>query len=330
MPKIEWLGTPIGCPCFFSQVPSLVPEPDEPDTVGQVRLRSPSQGLVPLQQMFRFPKPQLLLPPHRTPQLREPPGQWTFAVSVGGRMIGTCGPARMDTINAQPSAKAVYNAIIYAQYAFQECPDVLSRARDAYQRTRDAVVIGVRRNGVFRFSYPLVSRELAGLPESQQQEEEQVEPDTVGQLVLRSPSQGLVPGGALRTPYPAPRAPQLRSPSQERTRPCTGTMSMNEGHVHYIYRFAALSITPVPGVTLDISFAPASYGTVQISWQDVRAGVAKSYVTTEQNGHTHTLLLSAGDLAGLHAGKTLTKQTSRDARPGGRQHTHTVTISCRA
>lgn len=181
MPKIEWLGTPIGCPCFFSQVPSLVPlVPEEPDTVGQVRLRSPGQGLV------------------------------------------------------------------------------------------------------------------------------------------------------LRTPYPAPRVPQLRTPPV-RTLPCPGTMSRNEDHVHFIpLEVNAFTLLPEVPASYGIEFSAWLQGSVQISWQDVRAGVAKSYVTTEQHGHTHVLLLTAGELATLRSGGRITKQTSRNARPGSRQHTHTVTISCRA
>lgn len=138
-------------------------------------------------------------------------------------------------------------------------------------------------------------------------------PEGLGQITLRTPS-----GTTLFPRFPQPRrAPQLRTPPA-RTLPCRGTLSFAEGHTHYIFL-----LTQTPG------FLPVAFnGMVYISWQDVRANVDKSYVTTVQNNHTHTLLLTAAEFSTLRSGGSITKQTSISAAPGGRRHTHTVTLTC--
>src|SRR6266542_2940027 len=145
---IQWLGTPTTA-----------------NELGQVTLRSPTRPVI-----FSWG-----LPINRGPILHEPPGQWTFAISVGGRLIGTCGPARNDTANAPVIAAGLYNTFVggsrpfpiwTGMFNYPNCPDVISSARSAYQRTGGAVTIAASRNGVFRFTYPNPRFLLAGLPES--------------------------------------------------------------------------------------------------------------------------------------------------------------------
>src|SRR6266542_4443650 len=145
---IQWLGTPTTA-----------------NELGQVTLRSPTRPVI-----FSWG-----LPINRGPILHEPPGQWTFAISVGGRLIGTCGPVRNDSSFALSIASSLYSSIVPgvvpigiplyvgSTFNYPNCPDVLSLARSDYQRTGGAVKIAVSRNGVFRFTYP--SFLLAGLPE---------------------------------------------------------------------------------------------------------------------------------------------------------------------
>jgi hypothetical protein len=108
-------------------------------------------------------------------------------------------------------------------------------------------------------------------------------------------------------------------------------VSYSVDHTHCIY-------LPAP-ISTNILFRPpyeecllgaGGVGVSVIPGTDITAGIAKTYSMTIGNDHRHTLSLSAADFAALRAGQTITKQTSRDARPGGRQHVHTVTISCRA
>ncbi len=151
---IQWLGTPATA-----------------NELGQVTLRSPSRILNPQPPTISW----VWGSPIRGPVLHEPPGQWTFAISVGGRLIGTCGPVRNDSSFALSIASSLYSSIVPgvvpigiplyvgSTFNYPNCPDVLSLARSDYQRTGGAVKIAVSRNGVFRFTYP--SFLLAGLPE---------------------------------------------------------------------------------------------------------------------------------------------------------------------
>jgi hypothetical protein len=114
-------------------------------------------------------------------------------------------------------------------------------------------------------------------------------------------------------------------------------MSVSEGHTHRIY--ASLISFPTttqpllpdraehdaPGVPLNIQFSEWS---VAIPRLDVNAGAQKTYTTTLDDGHTHTLTLTAADMQALRSGGTVRKQTSRDNRQGGRPHTHEVVVSC--
>src|SRR6266542_4120667 len=128
-------------------------------------------------------------------------------------------------------------------------------------------------------------------------------------------------------PIPAPfvrNPPVLRTPPT-RTLPCSGTLSLSEGHVHSI--FAYQTVNPLTNLQVQI---PSIYyeGIVQVSWQDVRANVAKSYTTTSQNNHIHQLQLTAADFSLLRSGGTVTTVTSVNRAPSGRLHTHTVILSC--
>lgn len=165
MTTIQWLGAPRTA-----------------GELGQVRLLSPQRRLTtPTAAQRRFvPLPVAPIPTQvfeetsLVPTLREPPGQWSFEILVGGRSQGTCGPTRMDLPSARVFAQNTVATIAYSPgtsiigsgfYATPNCPDVLKRAREAYLRTRGAVTIAASRNGVFRFTYPAATREVAGVPE---------------------------------------------------------------------------------------------------------------------------------------------------------------------
>jgi hypothetical protein len=53
-----------------------------------------------------------------------------------------------------------------------------------------------------------------------------------------------------------------------------------------------------------------------------------NFRTTFDNNHSHLVYLTTDNITALRAGQTITKKTSSNARPGGSQHSHTVTISC--
>jgi hypothetical protein len=142
---------------------------------------------------------------------------------------------------------------------------------------------------------------------------------------LRTPSRIVQPTTDAELNVFARNVPYLRSPSEERTRPCRGTMSFNEKHTHYIYTDPNI-LQPIIGSGFDAATLPSVY----VSWQDVRAGVARDYKTTTQNNHLHSLRLTAADFATLRSGGTVTKVTSNNRSPTGRLHTHTVRLSCRA
>lgn len=98
--------------------------------------------------------------------LREPPGQWTFAIRVGDRLIGTCGPTRMDAASARVFAQNSFATITSnfraaivgsGYYSTPSCPDVIQNAANAYLRTKGAVTIAASRNGVFRFNWSVLN-----------------------------------------------------------------------------------------------------------------------------------------------------------------------------
>jgi hypothetical protein len=141
----------------------------------------------------------------------------------------------------------------------------------------------------------------------------------VGQL-LRAPLRSVT----RLSPVPTLTRPMVRYPQFfQPARPllptvvpaCFGQINWSTDHSHNI-----IYTGPVPPI--------GGTGSIAIPRSDVDTSVAKNYTTSINNDHTHTLYLSAADFAALRAGKTVTKETSRDARRGGRAHTHTVRLSC--
>jgi hypothetical protein len=134
-------------------------------------------------------------------------------------------------------------------------------------------------------------------------------PDAVGQFYR--PVSTLSPVPRLTRPGFFPgfgTYPQLRVPT------CNGAMGVTNEHQHSIV---------VPRYPYFVII-----GTVLIPRADVDLGAVKTYTSDTVDDHLHTLTLTSADFSALRAGRTLTKQTSRDARQGGRQHTHTVTVRC--
>jgi hypothetical protein len=119
----------------------------------------------------------------------------------------------------------------------------------------------------------------------------------VGQLrtltALRTPLQLLVPS---RLPQLAPPQPAAIQPPQLQPG-CATQVSFDDGHRHMIY---------VPR----------------------EQNVFAMYPTSVDAGHRHAVQLTDTDVAALRRGRTITKRTTQDQRPGGRPHTHSVTINC--
>jgi hypothetical protein len=76
----------------------------------------------------------------------------------------------MDTATAQNAASLIYNSVTRGGPSIAECPNVISKAREIYQRIRQPVTIVASRNGVYRYTFPIVGSgygpfAIAGAPD---------------------------------------------------------------------------------------------------------------------------------------------------------------------
>jgi hypothetical protein len=116
---------------------------------------------------------------------------------------------------------------------------------------------------------------------------------------------------------PGSTAPRLRTPPYWI---CPGSLSWYVDHTHAIYA----NLTE-PTVRLLGTYG--SPGIVYVAQRLLRQGAVR-ITTTLDNGHVHDLQLTAEDAARLLAGGNVKKETTRNARPGGTPHTHTVSLFC--
>ena len=175
-------------------------------TMGQVTLRDPNA----LTNFFSRFEANRFSP--RAPVLREPPGQWSFEILVGGRSVGTCGPAQNTTNFSRDIANRLlgtvlgqvippYAVVVGSIFNDPVCPDVLKRAHEAYLRTRQLVEVRARRNGAYRFSVSsatIYTKTLSGAPEDGQLGHAPVPVQWLGSA--RSGEVGVVPFQCWDTP----------------------------------------------------------------------------------------------------------------------------------
>ena len=75
----------------------------------------------------------------------------------------------------------------------------------------------------------------------------------------------------------------------------------------------------------DVALVNMHTHAVTVPPADVEAGAAMTYTLSDVGGHTHTIMVSAADMATLAGGGSVTITSSADGLPS---HSHGVTVMC--